>query len=143
MTGYTAERPLRVALARGRLEVGDLFDDRRATDPLVQALAARVRVEPDDGALAARFPDAYASELVLRMRSGRTHRRRNDIARGYPEAPLSQAEIEAKLTTLVAGVASPDRAAALASSVAGLSAAADVESYALALEAPLRGGQGW
>jgi 2-methylcitrate dehydratase PrpD len=104
----------------------------------VQALAARVRVEPDDGALAARFPDAYASELILRMRSGRTHRRRNDIARGYPEAPLGRAEIEAKVAALIGS----GRAAVLARSIAGLPEAVDVESYALALEAPLRGEQG-
>ena len=104
----------------------------------MQALAARVRVEPDDGALAARFPQAYASELVVRTKSGKTHRRRNDIARGYPEAPLSRAEIEAKVAALVG----PERAAGLARSIEALPAAADVEHYARALEAPLEGERG-
>ena len=139
LKSHCAQYVLPVALARGGLEVGDLFEDRRATDPLVQALAARVRVEPDDGALAARFPDAYASELVLRTSAGKVLRRRNDVARGYPETPLSRAEIEAKLTALVG---SAERAAALARRIAELPEAADVESYALDLEAPLRGGQG-
>ena len=138
LKSHCAQYVLPVALARGRLEVGDLFDDRRATDPLVSALAARVRVEPDDGALAARFPHAYASELILRTRSGTTHRRRNDIARGYPATPLGRAELAAKAAALVG----PERAAALARSVEALPAAPDVERYALALEAPLAGGQG-
>ena len=138
LKSHCAQYVLPVALARGRLEVRDLFDDRRATDPLVSALAARVRVEPDDGALAARFPHAYASELILRTQSGTTHRRRNDIARGYPATPLGRAELAAKAAALVG----PERAAALARSVEALPAAPDVERYALALEAPLAGGQG-
>jgi 2-methylcitrate dehydratase PrpD len=138
LRSHCAQYVLPVALARGRLEVGDLFDDRRATDPLVRALAERVRVEPDDGALAARFPDAYASELVLRTSAGRVLRRRNDIARGYPESPLSRAEIEAKLTALVGSV---ERAATLARRIAELPQASDVESYASELEAPLAAGQ--
>ena len=139
LRSHCAQYVLAVALARGRLEVGDLFQDRRATDPLVQALAGRIRIEPDDGELAARFPAAYASELVLRTRSGRTHRRRNDIARGYPATPLGQGELEAKFERLVGSV---ERAAALARRIAELPEALDVEPYARALEAPLGGEQG-
>jgi 2-methylcitrate dehydratase PrpD len=130
LKSHCAQYVLPVALARGRLEVGDLFEDRRESDPLVRALAARVRVEPDDGALAAAFPDAYASELVLRTSTGRTLRRRSDIARGYPEAPLGKAEIEAKL----AGLVGSERGARLARRVGELPAAPDVEGYALELE---------
>jgi 2-methylcitrate dehydratase PrpD len=137
LKSHCAQYVLPVALARGRLEVADLFDDRRATDPLVRALAARVRVEPDDGALAAAFPDAYASELILRTSAGRTYRRRNDIARGYPEAPLEKHEIDAKLAALVGR----ERGARLARRVAELPAAAAVERYAAELEAPLGGEQ--
>jgi 2-methylcitrate dehydratase PrpD len=130
LKSHCAQYVLPVALARRRLEVGDLFEDRRESDPLVRALAARVRVEPDDGALAAAFPDAYASELVLRTSTGRTLRRRSDIARGYPEAPLGKAEIEAKL----AGLVGSERGPRLARRVAELPAAPDVEGYALELE---------
>jgi 2-methylcitrate dehydratase PrpD len=137
LKSHCAQYVLPVALVRGRLEIGDLFEDRRAGDPLVQAFAMRVRVEPDDGALAARFPDAYASELVLRTSAGKVLRRRNDVARGYPETPLSRHDLEAKRAALLG----PERAAMLARRIAALPEAPNVENYAAELEAPLAGGQ--
>jgi 2-methylcitrate dehydratase PrpD len=136
LKSHCAQYVLPVALARGRLEIGDLFVDRRLADPLVRELATRVRVEADDGELAARFPDAYASELVLETRSGRSYRRRNDIARGYPEAPLGAAEIEAKFDALVT---SAERAAALKDALRNLPQAAALERFAELLRAPVEG----
>jgi 2-methylcitrate dehydratase PrpD len=136
LKSHCAQYVLAVALARGRLEVADLFVDRREVDPLVAELARRVRVEPDDGALAARFPDAYATELVLTTTAGRTHRRRNDIARGYPETPLPEAEVEAKFRALAGSVASAPRVEALGEAIAALPRAADVRWLADLMRAP-------
>ena len=133
LKSHCAQYVLPVALARGRLEVGDLFEDRRATDPLIRTLATRVQVEPDDGALAAAFPEAYASELVLTTAAGCTLRRRHDIARGYPEAPLGSSELVAKL----AGLVGAGRGVRLAERVAELPVAPGVDHYAAEVEMPL------
>ena len=139
LKSHCAQYVLAVALARGRLEVADLFVDRRVSDLLVRELARRVRVEADDGELEAAFPEAYATELELRTRSGQSFRRRHDIARGYPEAPLTAAEVEAKLDALLASVGAAARGPALKHAIRTLPQAPDLQSYAELLRAPLEG----
>ncbi len=142
LKSHCAQYVLAVALARGRLEVADLFADRRGRDRLVRDLAQRVRVEADDGALEAAFPEAYATELELRTRSGERFRRRNDIARGYPEAPMSAVEVEAKFDALLASVGSAPRAGAFKGAIRALPEAPDLKSYAELLRAPVEAAEG-
>jgi 2-methylcitrate dehydratase PrpD len=70
------------------------------------------------GEFEGRFPDAYATVVELRTRAGRTLTRRNDIARGYPETPISRAKIEAKFEALASSVASSARVRALRKAIA-------------------------
>ena len=142
LKSHCAQYVLSTALVRGRLEVADLFTDWRVSDSRIRALSQRVRVEPDDGELEARFPDRYATEIELRTTSGKTLRRRNDIARGYPETPMSQAEIDAKFDALVGSVASPPRIAALKRALAALPEADALDEYADLLRAPVEGAKG-
>lgn len=141
LRSHCAQYVLPTALVRGRLEVADLFTDRRASDPQIRALSRRVRVEPDDGELEARFPERYATELEVRTTSGKVLRRRNDVARGYPETPMSQAEIDAKFDALVGSVASPQRLTALKNALAALPQADSLDDYAELLRAPVEGAQ--
>jgi 2-methylcitrate dehydratase PrpD len=113
--------------------VADLFADRREDDEEVRALSTRIRVEADDGELAARFPDAYATELVVRLGDGRELRKRNDMARGYPETPLTADEIEAKFRGLVGGVARAGRVQALHRTLEALPSSANIAELADAL----------
>ncbi|MGH6916252.1 MAG: MmgE/PrpD family protein, partial [Geminicoccaceae bacterium] len=89
LKSHCAQYILPIALARREVAVADLFEDRRLSDPEVAALAKRTHVVADD-ALDALFPNAYASILEIRTQDGRTLEGRNDIARGYPETPLSE-----------------------------------------------------
>jgi 2-methylcitrate dehydratase PrpD len=139
LKSHCAQYILPTALVRGRLEVADLFTDRRESDPQIRALSQRVRVEPDDGELEALFPDRYATEIELRTTSGKAVRRRNDIARGYPETPMSRGEIDAKFAALVGSVAPPQRIAALKSALAALPEADGLDDYADLLRAPVEG----
>ena len=56
-------------------------------------LAKRTQVIADEE-LDKLFPDYYASILEIETADGTVHRRRQDVARGYPEAPMSEAELE-------------------------------------------------
>jgi 2-methylcitrate dehydratase PrpD len=141
LKSHCAQYVLPTALMRGRLEVADLFTDRRDSDPQIRALSRRVRVEPDDGELEARFPDRYASEIEVRTTSGKSLRRRNDIARGYPETPMSPAEIETKFDELVGSVAPATRIAALKDALAALSQADALDEYAELLRTPVEGAE--
>jgi 2-methylcitrate dehydratase PrpD len=132
LKSHCAQYILPIAVARREVVVADLFEDRRASDPEVAALAERTEVIADDE-LNALFPDAYASIIEIRTRDGRTLERRNDIARGYPETPLKEAELSEKFLKLAGSVASPERVAALERTLAGLAKAESIEALAALL----------
>ena len=136
LKSHCAQYILPVAIVDRGIKVADIFIDRRLSDPVVADLCRRIRVVPDDGELEKLFPDFYATALEITTRSGRTFARRNDIARGYPETPMSAAEIDAKFTALAATVASPGRVRDLRDTVATLPAAPNVTRLAALLGAP-------
>lgn len=128
LKSHCAQYILPVALARG-LEVADLFVDARETDPLVARLARCTEVVADEE-LDKLFPDYYASILEIETGDGTVHRRRQDVARGYPEAPMSAAELDAKFEKLAGSVASVGRVANLSSAIAALPVAPEIGTYA-------------
>ncbi|WGF88083.1 MmgE/PrpD family protein [Marinivivus vitaminiproducens] len=135
LRSHCAQYVLSVALVRGALAVADLFTDRRLDDPAVADLSRRVRVESDPE-LDRLFPAFYASIVDVRTRGGRRLRSRRDIARGYPEAPLSPAELDAKFRALAGSVWPVDTVEALAGAIDDLPAAPDLQSLAAVLREP-------
>lgn len=125
---------LPVALARRGLCIADIFVDARVADPEIAALCRKVEVVPDEGELEALFPYYYATEIEVRTTDGVSYTRRNDVARGYPEAPMSEAELDAKFTKLVGSVA-PERADDLREAIEDLPKVDDVEEYAALMTA--------
>lgn len=113
LKSHCAQYVLPVRVARGELNFIDLFEDRRISDPEVARLAAATTVARDEGELEALFPDFYAGEVTLTLKNGGKVRERSDIARGYPEAPLSDADLDAKFHALVGSVAEDRRREAL------------------------------
>src|SRR5262249_39060862 len=91
-----------VGLVHGRVTIDDILADRR-DDPLVARLSARVRVVPDDD-LERLYPERYASIVEVDSRDGRTERERVDWPRGYPQNPLTEAGLAAKLLELAVPV---------------------------------------
>ena len=136
LKSHCAQYILPVAIADRSVQVADIFIDRRVSDPVVAELCRRVRVVADDGELEQRFPDFYATVIELSTRDGRHFVRRNDIARGYPETPMSEAEIEAKFAALAGSVAAPRRVAGLRAAIEGLPGAPELSRLAALLGAP-------
>lgn len=126
LKGHSAQYILPVRAALGRLSYLDLFEDRRETEPEVARLAAATDVVRDRGELDRRFPDFYIGEVTLTLRDGRRLSARREVARGYPEAPLSAAEIAAKFDDVVGQVAGAARRGALAEAIRSLPEAADL-----------------
>jgi len=133
LKSHCAQYVLPVALVNGALKVDDLFIDRRLDNPLIAKLGKTVRVEADGGELEALFPQRYASVIELRTHAGKSLTRRNDIARGNPETPLSEDELVTKFKTLCAPVADDRRTAALLASIARLPNAPNLTEYAALL----------
>lgn len=126
LKGHSAQYILPVRAAMGRLSFLDLFIDRRETDPEVARLAANTEVIRDTGEFDAAFPDFYMGEVTLALTDGRCLSAIGKVARGYPEEPLSQADLDAKFAEVTGAVCSPSRRAALASAAADLYTAPDV-----------------
>ena len=136
LKSHSAQYVLPVRLARGGLFFTDLFQDLRQSDAEVARLAASTEVIRDKGEFEALFPDFYAGEVTLMLRDGASLSRRSDIARGYPEAPLLQEEMEAKFDRLTGAVATPDRRRTLKAAAAGLRRAESVAPLAALLGKP-------
>ena len=106
LKSHCAQYVLPVAMVNGELKVADIFIDRRLSDPAIAAMCRQVSVVSDPQ-LDPLFPDFYASIIDIELKSGKRYSRRNDIARGYPESPLSEAALAEKFARLAGSVASP------------------------------------
>ncbi|HEX2116611.1 MAG TPA: MmgE/PrpD family protein [Alphaproteobacteria bacterium] len=129
LKSHCAQYILPVALSREGLRVVDLFNDRRKTDAEVARLSERVTVIKDDE-LDKGFPNRYETVVEVKTKSGKTFSEKNGIARGYPEAPMSEADIRAKFNQLAGTIARPARITALAECIAALWSAKDIKEYA-------------
>ena len=138
LKSHCAQYILPVRLARGKLEFTNLFEDLRQTDDEVSRLAACTRVVRDRGEFESLFPDFYVGEVTLTMVNGNRLTERSDIARGYPEAPLSRAEIDAKFNHLVGSIADAERLQDLRKAAAHIHSSDSVKPLAALLGQPAK-----
>ncbi|MET4130630.1 MmgE/PrpD family protein [Roseovarius sp. MBR-6] len=135
LKGHSAQYILPVRAGMGRLSFLDLFIDRRETEPEVARLAASAEVIRDTGTFNDAFPDFYMGEIILTLTDGRTLSAISKVARGYPEQPLSQAELDHKFKDVTATVCSLPRRMALAEACETLYSAPDVSTLTALLAA--------
>ncbi|MEP3329043.1 MmgE/PrpD family protein [Sedimentitalea sp.] len=135
LKGHSAQYILPVRAAMGRLSFLDLFIDRRETEPEVARLAESAEVIRDTGAFNDAFPDFYMGEIILTLTDGRTLSATSNVARGYPEQPLSQADLDRKFEDVTATVCSLPRRIALAEACETLDSAPDVSTLTALLAA--------
>ncbi|MCY4139521.1 MAG: MmgE/PrpD family protein [Rhodobacteraceae bacterium] len=128
LKGHCAQYILPVRAATGRLTFLDLFEDLRGSNPGVARLAAVTTVTRDRGDFDEIFPNFYACEVTLRLSDGRKLTERRDIARGYPQAPLSDEDITDKFRSVVSSVADTERVERLSNAAWDLGDAANVLS---------------
>jgi 2-methylcitrate dehydratase PrpD len=136
LKSHCAQYILPVAVANRGLQIADIFVDRRLSNPTVAELCKRVTVDSDPE-LDRLFPDYYASRIELRTGDGRRLTRRNDIARGYPETPMTPEELDGKFRALAGSVCAPARVDALSAVLDGLADAPNLSALAEALGAPV------
>ena len=116
--GYAAKFSTPYCIAVGFLDgkAGlDQFTDERVTDPVVQALAAKVsyRVDPDN-----EYPRNYTGHIRATLTDGTTREVRRPHLRGGAHEPLSDAEIFQKfLDNARFGGCSESRARAVAAAI--------------------------
>lgn len=123
LRSHCAQYILPIGLHNGTIVIDDILQDRRTAD--VAALAEQVQVVGDD-ALEQLYPDRYASIVELTARSGTTVTRRVDWPRGYPQNPVSQADIEQKFLSLATTTIDRQRAERVVQVVGAIEEAPDL-----------------
>lgn len=122
------------AFVRGQAALSD-HEPPVLGDPAILDLAARVRYAPDPHS---NFPAHYTGALVVHTKDGRRLERREDVNRGSPERPLTDAEIERKFFDNALRVISRARAERIRDLVLGLDdPGSDARTLARALGAGL------
>jgi len=116
-----------LALGRGRVGLTDL-DAASLADPALQALAARVRVVPDESL--EQYPGRWPHRVTVVLRDGRRLAARSDYPPGGADHPLSPDAVEAKFRSLAAPVLGAAGAERLLASVRELDTVPDVRSLA-------------
>jgi 2-methylcitrate dehydratase PrpD len=96
------------AIVDGRVGI-DTFEAERLADPRIVALQARVTMTVDPG-LNASAPALTQARVTVRLRDGRVLSATADGARGYPDRPASDAELEAKFLACAERTIARDRA---------------------------------
>jgi 2-methylcitrate dehydratase PrpD len=81
----------------------DAFSNERLADTGIRALMTRVSLT-EDPQLTARFPSQRAARVFITLNNGNRYEHFAPCRKGDPEAPLSDADIDAKFKELVAPV---------------------------------------
>ncbi|MBI5234753.1 MAG: MmgE/PrpD family protein [Deltaproteobacteria bacterium] len=87
----------------------DTFTDERIRDGAIVQLCAKIKVVKDP-ALDALYPKAMPNRIEVRLKSGQTFSREIVYPKGHPKNPLTDAEVEGKFLSLVAGRIADNRA---------------------------------
>lgn len=98
------------ALTHGSVRLG-AFEPGRLADPGLRALMRRISLT-GDAELTAKFPGQRASRVAIKLDDGQRLEHFAPYRKGDPEAPLTDADIDAKFAELVApvlGVARSDQ----------------------------------
>lgn len=99
------------ALVHGSVRLA-AFGPERLADPAIRQLMTSVRLVADP-AMTAGFPSLRSARMQITLADGSTLRHHSPYRKGDPEAPLSDAELDAKFRELAAPVLGDARAETL------------------------------
>ena len=123
LKSHCAQYVLPVAAVRGKIEPGDILEDRRS-DPRIRDLASRTRLVGDPAMDA--WPAQAPAVVEVTTRDGRTLTARVDWAKGRRENPMTRAQLEQKFMDLATTRMPRAAAQHLMETVYGLDRLADV-----------------
>jgi len=112
------------ALVDGRVDI-DSFGPDRVHSAAIGAVMPRVVMQADPS-LDGLAPPLTQARISVRLRDGRVLSRSADGARGYPERPATDAELDRKFVGCAAPTLGPARALAALDRLRSIEQAADV-----------------
>lgn len=90
-----------VALLDGSVTLRS-FDDKRVSDPALQALMQKIRVV-EQGEFIGWYPEGLPTRITARTDTGHEYIKQVDFPLGHPRNPMSDREVEEKFRRLSAG----------------------------------------
>jgi 2-methylcitrate dehydratase PrpD len=105
----------------------DTFDEAKLRDPKILAMQSRVTMRVDE-TLDASAPPLTQARVTVALRDGRSLSASANGARGYPERPATDAELEAKFLSCAARVMPQSRAQRALAAVREIARASDVHA---------------
>lgn len=120
---YTVAR----ALISGQVGLRD-FDSSMLQDATVRELMSRIKLELDPE-LDRRYPDAWAAEVSVELNDGTVREAAVDSPKGDPENPLTEDELRAKFSDMVAWTEYAPEADRLLDSLASLPTRRNMRSF--------------
>ncbi|MEI7784566.1 MAG: MmgE/PrpD family protein [Betaproteobacteria bacterium] len=103
---FSLQHAVSVALLRGDMDLQDSAPEALAHDPIAR-LRQRVQVQ-EDPLYTRAYPERYGARLVARMAAGGERVIEVQTAKGDPENPMSQAELQAKALRLMQAAGLPE-----------------------------------
>ncbi|HUF48492.1 MAG TPA: MmgE/PrpD family protein [Vicinamibacterales bacterium] len=122
------------AMVDGRVGI-HTFDETRIQDPRIRSLMPRVVMNVDPS-LDPRAPPLTEARVRIVLRDGRTVERAAHGARGYPERPASEAELEAKFRACAARALPAGATSRALDLLGGLETVIDVRTVTAELRGP-------
>jgi 2-methylcitrate dehydratase PrpD len=116
-----------VAVIEGSAGI-EQYTEEKIKDPHILDMANRVRVIADS-ALDATFPKARSTVAKIITFTGKEHERRVDAARGHPEHPPSDEDLEKKYMSLASSHFNPNHARRVAETIKKLENLDDMEPF--------------
>jgi 2-methylcitrate dehydratase PrpD len=124
LKSHRAQYILPIGLYNQKVVLDDILYEPR--DTRIAALSERTRVVGDDD-LERFYPDRYPSIVELTAKDGHVVSRRVDWPKGYPQNPVSPADLERKFRDLAATALDDPTIERIVTTVAGLERAARVD----------------
>lgn len=121
---FSANFGLALQLVKGAAGIHE-YSEANLWDPQVRELAKRIRLEPDEE-LSPMYPIKMPAHVTVKLKNGKTYEARVDSAKGAPENPLSNKELDDKFRNLSGTVLLKDRIEEIIDRVRNLDDVSDV-----------------
>ena len=128
MTKETADHSLpyivAMALLKGKID-NSTYSEKNYRDPKILEFLKKITVV-EDKELSAKYPEAVANRVTVKLSSGKIITKQVDYHKGHPKNPMSDEEVEDKFARLTRTQLSKNRSNLILSAVWNLEKAKDI-----------------
>lgn len=113
-----------MALLEGKID-NSTYSEKKVRDPRILDFLKKITVV-EDKTLSAKYPEAVANRVTVKLSSGKVVTKQVDYHKGHPKNPMSDTEVEEKFQRLTRKYLDKNRARRLLEAVWNLEKAKDV-----------------